>query len=123
MFTVLAMIFCHVIDDYGLQGILAQLKQKSYWRKDRQYKPLYRYDYICALIMHSFSWSFMIMLPIALRMNFNIGVDFLICIIINTIIHAIVDDAKANKLCINLWTDQLIHMLQIAVTAMIFMGK
>ena len=63
------------------------------------------------------------MLPIALRMNFNIGVDFLICIIINTIIHAIVDDAKANKLCINLWTDQLIHMLQIAVTAMIFMGK
>lgn len=123
MFTVLSMIFCHVIDDYGLQGILAQLKQKSYWRKDRQYKPLYRHDYICALIMHSFSWSFMIMLPIALKMSFNIGIDFLICIIINTAIHAIVDDSKANKFRINLWTDQLIHMLQIAVTAMIFIGK
>ena len=120
MFTVLSMIFCHVIDDYGLQGILAQLKQKSYWRKDRQYKPLYRYDYICALIMHSFSWSFMIMLPIALKMSFNIGIDFLICIIINTVIHAITDNFKANKFRINLWTDQLIHMLQIAVTAMIF---
>lgn len=123
MFAVLSMVFCHIVDDYGLQGVLAQLKQKNWWRESKQYKPLYRHDYICALIMHSFSWSFMIMLPIALKMRFNVGINFAVAVIINTAIHAIVDDSKANKKRISLWVDQLTHMLQIAVTAMIFLGK
>lgn len=33
LFVVLAMIFCHIVDDYYLQGTLANLKQKSFWEK------------------------------------------------------------------------------------------
>ena len=50
-----AMIFCHVVDDYYLQGVLAKLKQKESWPQD---KPQYRHDYIAALAAHAFSWAF-----------------------------------------------------------------
>ena len=115
-FVILFMIFCHIFDDYTLQGWLASAKQKEYWEKNAP-QPLYKYDYIMALIMHSLSWSFMIMLPIAIYYSFNIGLNFYIIFVINTIYHAVVDDQKANRKTINLWTDQLIHIVQIALTA------
>ena len=59
------MMFAHIIDDFGLQGIMASMKQKSYWEKTNS-DDMYKYDYIAALIMHAFSWSFMIMLPVML---------------------------------------------------------
>ena len=34
---------------------------------------------------------------------------------------AFVDDLKANEKCINLWQDQLIHMCQIAMTAVLYL--
>ena len=115
-FIMLLMVFCHIVDDYYLQGWLASAKQKKYWQENAPEK-MYKYDYIWALIMHSFSWAFMIMLPIAFIKGFNIGVPFLICFIFNVIIHAITDDLKANKRKINLWHDQLIHIWQITFTA------
>ena len=72
-FILFSMIFLHIIDDYKLQGILASMKQKRWWREQKEYKPFYKYDYIIALIDHSISWTFMIMLPIALELEFNIG--------------------------------------------------
>ena len=119
LFIVLTMIFCHVVDDYYLQGWLASAKQKKWWQENAPQK-LYKYDYIVALIMHSMSWSFMIMLPIAMSMLFNIPTMFLIVFICNAIIHGVVDNLKANKLKINLITDQSIHLLQIVITAVIF---
>lgn len=119
LFIILTMIFCHIVDDYYLQGWLASAKQKKWWQENAPQK-LYKYDYIVALIMHSMSWSFMIMLPIAMSMLFNIPTMFLIVFICNAIIHGIVDNLKANKLKINLIADQSIHLLQIAVTAVIF---
>lgn len=62
IFILFTMIFCHIVDDYYLQGWLASAKQKSWWEKNAPGK-LYKYDYLAALFMHSFSWSFMIMLP------------------------------------------------------------
>ena len=105
-----AMIFAHVVDDYYLQGILAKMKQKKWWEENAPNK-MYRYDYIVALIAHAFSWSFMITVPTLLISNeyFTMG----IFIIINTILHAYVDNLKANEHCINLIVDQLCHMLQI----------
>lgn len=120
-FVVLLMIFCHILDDYVLQGWLATGKQKEFWEKNAPQK-MYKYDYIMALLMHSISWTFMIMLPIAYTNSFNIGLSFAIAFMANVIIHAIVDDLKANKKKINLWVDQLIHMAQIFVTAYIFLG-
>lgn len=116
IFIVLLMIFCHIVDDYYLQGWLASAKQKKYWQENAPEK-MYKYDYIWALIMHSFSWAFMIMLPIAFTKDFDLGVSFLIVFILNLYTHAIVDDWKANKRKINLWIDQLIHIWQIVFTA------
>lgn len=119
IFIIILMIFCHIVADYNLQGWLASAKQKEYWNNISPVK-LYKHDYICALIMHSISWTFMIMLPIAYVYSFNVGISFAIGFIINIIVHALTDDLKANKKVINLWNDQFIHILQIAVTAAIF---
>ena len=121
LFIILAMIFCHIVDDYYLQGWLASAKQKKWWEENAPQK-LYNHDYIMALIMHSMSWSFMIMFPIAISMSFNVSILFVIVFIFNAVIHALVDNLKANKLQISLITDQLIHLLQIFVTATIFIG-
>ena len=115
LFVFLSMIFCHVIADYNLQGWLASAKQKDYWEQIAP-KELYKYDYIMALIMHSISWTFMVMLPIAYIQKFNVDILFLIIFIGNVIIHCIIDHMKANEKIINLWQDQLMHMIQIGIT-------
>lgn len=112
----ICMIFCHIVDDYYLQGILANLKQKSWWTKNAP-DAKYKYDYIVALIMHSISWSFMILLPLVIYVSFvNITWLFAVIFVVNTTIHATVDHLKANKLCINLIADQSIHILQIIIS-------
>lgn len=115
VFILLWMIFNHIVDDYYLQGWLASAKQKSYWEANAP-EEMYKRDYIWALIMHSFSWSFMIMLPIAYFYQFDITYGFVIMLALNTAMHAFTDNMKANWKTINLWQDQLIHMTQIFVT-------
>ena len=117
LFILFVMFFAHIVDDYYLQGILASLKQKSWWENQKNYKSMYKYDYIVALIMHAFSWSFMVSLPI-LYLGFTKWIA--IAIILNTIIHGIVDDFKANKGKINLIVDQSIHIVQIIITWILF---
>lgn len=119
IFILLLMIFLHIIDDFKLQaGVLNNLKQKDFWKENAPDK-LYRYDYIWALLMHSFSWSFMIMLPLAYVHDFKVNILFILVFLFNIIVHAIVDDAKANKKLINLWVDQLVHLVQIGTTLII----
>ena len=77
---------------------------------------LYRYDFIWALIMHSFSWSFMIMLPIAYVQQFNVGITFGVLFAINVALHAYTDNCKANWKSISLWHDQFVHLTQIIMT-------
>lgn len=119
--TILFMIYMHILDDFMLQGILASMKQKNWWTAQEGYKPLYKYDYIVALLIHSFSWAFMIMLPIAVKFDFDVSASFYIALLVNTLIHCVVDDLKANKGKINLVIDQSIHIVQIVVTGLIFM--
>lgn len=114
-FVFLLMIFMHIVDDFYLQGWLANAKQKSWWKQNAP-DNMYKYDYIWALIMHSFSWAFMTMLPVAFYMKFNIGLWFTTFFILNLIIHVVVDNLKANAKVINLWTDQIIHVGQIIAT-------
>lgn len=119
LFVILWMIFFHIIDDYVLQApCLCSLKQKSWWKEnapDNKYKD----DYITALVMHAFSWSFMIMLPIAYVQNFNIGFEFFILFVLNVVIHSLIDNMKANWKLINLYQDQFIHMVQIVITSIL----
>lgn len=118
LFVILWMIFFHIVDDYYLQGWLASAKQKSWWKENAPDR-LYEHDYIWALIMHSFSWSFMIMLPIAYIQQFNVEFIFFILFVLNVGTHALVDDMKANRKLINLWQDQFIHMVQIVLTSVL----
>ena len=116
--VLLSMVFCHIVDDYYLQGWIASAKQKEWWEKNAPQK-LYRNDYIMALFMHAFSWSFMTMLPImgyAIFTGMKLSGNYAIPYFVNAAIHAIVDDTKANKKWINLIHDQCLHLLQIFST-------
>lgn len=117
LFVLLVMIFCHIVDDYCLQtiGPIATMKQKKWWEENHPQK-LYKYDYLVALLMHSLSWAFMVMLPISFYLSWDIGTKFVVVFVTNTLLHAFVDNAKANWLAINLIVDQSFHMLQIAGT-------
>lgn len=121
LFVLLTMIFCHIVDDYYLQGILSSMKQKQWW-KDNAPLALYRYDYIAALVMHAFSWSFMVMLPIAYMYRFAITGLFTIVFLFNMVIHAVADDLKANKGAISLIGDQYVHIAQIIMTAILLIN-
>lgn len=120
LFILVLMIFCHIVDDYCLQksGALAFMKQRSWWEKEAPEKK-YRYDYLVALFMHSFSWAFMVMLPVAAYLGWNPPALFYILFTVNVLVHGIVDHTKANLLKINLIVDQTIHMVQIVVTYLI----
>lgn len=113
-YILLCMIFMHVVDDYYLQGILASMKQRSWWRENAPQEK-YRYDYLPALIAHSFSWAFMVLLPLAFSLK-NLDFGFFILFFINMIGHAIVDNEKANRKTINLCEDQFVHLIQIILS-------
>ena len=115
----LLMVFCHLIDDFVLQDKFTYLKQKSWWEKTCRDEGLsiekYGKDYVMALFEHSLEWSIAIILPIIFILDVP-GWVLLCSVVINTIIHYIVDNAKANQLRLNLIQDQLIHFIQIIVT-------
>ena len=124
---IVGMMFFHILDDYVLQGKLAMFKQKSWWEENAP-DELYRYDYICALVEHAFSWTCMIHIPVIfylyIKFNSNMRPDMWKYVVttftLNWFIHAVVDDVKANKKLINLSTDQIIHALQILFTALVY---
>lgn len=120
LFVLILMIFLHIIEDFHLQGILASMKQIKWWEQqlNSEYLGKYAYDWVFALIVHSFEWAFIIMIPIFLVHGFNLLM--LVVIILNMGVHFIVDHIKCNKLRINLIVDQSIHILQILLTWVIF---
>lgn len=120
MKILLLMILFHIIDDFVLQkATLCDLKQKEWWERNYGSKEYgmflqYKNDYKMALFIHALSWSIMIHLPLFL---IYIPWYTLFCTVaINTGIHIIVDDHKANLKTINLIQDQLIHLGQILFT-------
>lgn len=114
VYVFLIMILLHIIDDFVLQPIcLSKLKQKSFWEPYVKDDEKYKFDYKVALVIHALSWAIMIHLPLMFIVSNEILV--LISVIINTAIHAWIDDEKANKLNINLLLDQMLHLLQICI--------
>ena len=109
------MILAHIVDDYYLQGILASMKQKKWWLEQKGYKDMYKNDYTMALLMHSMSWSIMILLPVMIFTT-TPGAVIWAFFVINALIHYYVDNLKANELKINLVEDQSVHLLQILTT-------
>lgn len=85
LFIVLFLVHC--LDDFFVR--LSKLKQRKFWLK---YPDVYRHDYVMALLIHAFEWS-------------------AAAFVANGVVHAVVDNAKANKLSINLIVDQCIHIV------------
>lgn len=114
-FTLLCLVL-HFIADFNLQigARLDDLKQKSVWKKMCRTECYngYKRDYIAALLIHAFVWSVVTFLPLLATDRYH-PVKLLIGVIINTPIHAWVDDLKCNRLKINLIQDQLIHLFQV----------
>ena len=115
VYVFLIMILLHIIDDFVLQPIcLSKLKQKSFWETYVKDDEKYKFDYKVALVIHALSWSIMIHLPL---MVIGVGeYSILLSVIINTIMHAWIDDEKANKLNITLFEDQILHLIQVGAT-------
>lgn len=121
----LAMVFIHCMLDFHQGDTIANMKQKSWWEKHPNYKDLYKYDFIAVLIVHGFSWSFGVQIPILL---YNISSPIsnhgwilnIFIIIINGFIHSYIDHLKANKMYINLVQDQTCHLLQMILSWMIY---
>ena len=117
----IVMLFLHILADFHLQGILANLKQKKWWKEELEKykfsyneKEFYKNDWIPVLIIHSFEWTFIMMIP-ALFTGVNIWL-YLGLLVFNTLFHFIIDDLKCNKYMLNLVADQLFHFIQVLVT-------
>ncbi len=108
-FLFLTMVVLHIIADYICQtDKIAKYKQKKSW--DGLAKQ-YEYDYIVFLFVHSILWSAITFLPLLFYTNYNTVIYYDI-VMINTIIHMIIDDLKCNKHKINLIIDQVLHLIQ-----------
>lgn len=122
-FIFILMAFLHIVDDFYMQNIsLTRLKQKKWWEdliNDFE-ESKYNKDYIAALIVHGFSWSFMVHLPILLIAEANFL--YVISVIAQGLIHAYIDDVKANKFIINLIEDQTMHISQIVIIFVFFVS-
>lgn len=122
MFTL--MLLMHVIADYTLQGFLATGKQKEWWSKNYPDKK-YRNDWKMCLFMHSIEWAILIVLPWFVYVLCLVGIQaeltgiftvFFLVILVNTLIHAVIDNKKCNEYKNNLVEDQMLHILQIVGT-------
>ena len=120
----IAMLYCHILDDFCLQGILASLKQKSWWEDICSVEPRFRNDYKAALIIQSFLWCFFIHIPLILHIRYcgwtyNEEL-FLIVFVADWIIHVIIDDFKCNKHKLNLVMSQTVYLIQVIVTWILY---
>ena len=120
---VLLVLLLHFYSDFNLQigAKLDGMKQKIWWR--RQFKKLkmdevdakhYGYDFKCALLIHAFVWSILTFAPLIYFTKSVAGI--LVMVAANALIHAKIDDVKANEYLPNLIEDQVMHIVQIAGT-------
>ena len=121
------MFWLHLIDDFHLQGFLGDLKQKDWWKENYPDK-LYEHDWMFALFEHSFSWAFTTHIPLlALSIysyytngRYNCLIAYVVCMILHTGFHMVIDNLKANDLAINLATDQILHICQIVISLTLY---
>jgi hypothetical protein len=131
------MLLMHYIEDFHLQGCLANLKQKKWWEKEvaenlfhckydenrPRRKALLRYsryknDYKMSLFVHSIENALFVMLPLIVDTLIseythhvqNIWILFVPSVVLICVSHYLIDDSKANKMKINLVQNQLLHL-------------
>ena len=125
----------HFIADFSLQGILGEMKQKNFWKSYSRFMGceeirnqwcagFYEYDWIPCLLAHSWMWSIFAFLPLLFLQNCEGQFwrrAFELTVLLNALVHAIVDDLKCNRYKIDLTVDQFIHLLQIFLTICVWL--
>lgn len=133
------MLFCHTFYDFHLQGILAQMKQKEWWKRPsvdgeriELERTKYRNDYKMALAVHSFEWAFCIQLPLLVNVYNRCGdfgwfdvrssLIFISMLVMNACFHYLIDDMKANDKTMSLVGDQMVHAIQVIIAWTIWLA-
>jgi len=117
IYIFLMMLFLHTLDDFHLQGCLANLKQKSWWAEHAP-DPMYKHDWIPALMAHCISWTTLTMLPCILFMSVPVWLA-IVLFVFNAAFHFWIDDLKCNRMALNLIEDQLMHLSQLTLTFLV----
>ena len=128
IFILFIMLLMHYIEDFHLQGCLANLKQKKWWEKQMSDNDMrshyvlehsiYRNDYKMSLFAHSIENALFVMLPLIVDMLIsefkhclqNTWILFIPSVLFICVSHYFIDDLKANEMKINLVQDQLYHL-------------
>lgn len=127
IFVFLAMIFLHIMNDFNMQGRFFKLKRKQYWEEQFVHAKdpyaefyMYRNDYKACIIAHSFSWAFLVELPVIAyalwKNNLIMSIIYIASILVNTVIHSAIDNLKDNEYKISLTVDQQLHFCQVLLT-------
>ena len=119
---IISMLVLHVIADFHLQGCLADLKQKRWWMDNvfsKGFNHKYDKDYLAALAMHGLEWSIIVHIPVfwlAWTHLPDTSTRYLILlasVLIQAVLHAVIDDLKCNRYKLNLIQDQMLHIGQL----------
>lgn len=114
----LLMLLCHIIDDFCLQlSFLSNAKQKKFWEP---YGEKYKNDWIPSIIIHGLEWSIMVHLPIMIMLPEVPGYCLFINILLQAACHSCIDHCKCNMLILNLAEDQILHLVQIILSVVLF---
>ena len=126
VFIFILMILFHILEDFHLQGILANMKQKSWWQSEcnklgiKYESSKYKHDHIISLYIHALENSIFITLPLIIdglittlttNPNNSLFIGWIFIIFSNTVVHAFIDNFKCNNKGINLIIDQLLHFI------------
>ena len=128
IFILFLMLLMHYIEDFHLQGCLANLKQKKWWQEQMSSNDMhshyvlehsiYKNDYKMSLFVHAIENALFVMLPLIVDILisefthclWNTWILFIPSTILICVSHYLIDDSKANKMKINLVQDQLYHL-------------
>lgn len=116
--VLLLMVAMHVIEDFHLQGRMADMKQRAWWS---QYPERYSRDWMPVILLHGMEWSVLVSLPLLLLTGLDAGWWFAAMVAVNGLVHAGVDHLKANSLRIDLIQDQTVHMVQMVAALCVTM--
>ena len=108
------MVALHTIEDFHVQGIMAQMKQRSWWVNNAP-SPKYRYDHLPVILLHGLEWAVFVSLPLMWASDWSLPDWFCALIAAMGLVHSVIDHLKANMLKINLVQGQALHMVQIAI--------
>ena len=133
----------HLLADFHFQGVLANMKQKSWWQyqvkkrfgpteeanratrvfggklEDHYELPTwYDYDWFAGLLCHAAMWGIITYLPMIYTTKAWL---WSVLVGVNICLHAIVDHLKCNRIgTLNLNQDQFLHLVQVACSVVVW---